>query len=123
MATKLNEMLTSIIDELKQISTTETIVGNPVSLGDKKVVPVSRVMIGFAVGGAEGESSAKGGGFGGAGGGGARVDPIGFIVIDDDKISFLPVKPGKLEGLIESIPNVFEKIKDNKKKKSEDKEK
>ena len=114
MAEKLNEMLSSIIGEIKKIAVTETIIGEPVTFGDKQVVPVSRVMIGFAVGGGEGESTRKSGGFGGAGGGGARVDPIGFIVIEKEKVSFLPVKPSRLEGLIEAVPAFIDKIKKKK---------
>ena len=47
-----------------------------------------------------------------------------IIVIDDEKVSFLPVKPGKFEGLIEAIPGVISKVKDltgKKKGKSESK--
>lgn len=115
MATKVNEMLSSIIGEMKQIAKTETIIGEAVILGEKKVVPVSRVMIGFAIGGGEGESTKKLGGFGGAGGGGVRVDPIGFIVIEDKNVSFLPVKSSKLEGLIEAVPAFIDKFKSDKK--------
>jgi len=121
MPNKLNELLSSIIGELKQISTTETIIGEPVTLADKKVVPVSRLMLGFGVGGGEGESEEKGSGFGGGGGGGIRIEPVGFIVIDGDKVSFLPTKPGRFEGLIEAIPGVFDKIKGMRKGKGDDK--
>ncbi len=121
MPNKLNELLSSIIGELKQISATETIIGEPVTLADKKVVPVSRLMLGFGVGGGEGESEEKGSGFGGGGGGGIRIEPVGFIVIDDDKVSFLPTKPGRFEGLIEAIPGVLNKIKGMKKDKGDDK--
>jgi uncharacterized spore protein YtfJ len=128
MADKLNELLSSIISELKEIATTETIVGEPVKLGEQMVVPVSKVMVGFGVGGGEGEASEKGTGFGGGGGGGARVEPVGFIVIAGDRVSFLPTKPGKFEGLIDTIPDIIEKVKHmvpkgkgKNKEKSEDK--
>ena len=103
MANKLKGLLSSIMDELKQIAASETIVGKPVALGDKSIVPVTRVMVGFGVGG---------------GAGGARVEPVGFIVIGEDKVSFLPAKPGKFEGLIDAIPDVFDKIKGFKEDKS-----
>ncbi|UCG13084.1 MAG: sporulation protein [Deltaproteobacteria bacterium] len=120
MANKLKELLSSIIDELRQIATTETIVGNPVVLGDKNVVPVSRITVGFGVGGGEGESEQKGQGFGGGGGGGARVEPVGFIVIDGDRISFLPTKPGRLEGLIDAVPDFLTKVKAMRKGEGDD---
>ena len=118
MPNKLKGLLSSIIEELKQIAASETIVGKPVVLGDKSIVPITRVMVGFGVGGGEGESEKKGQGFGGGGGGGARVEPVGFIVIHEDKVSFLPAKPGKFEGLIDAIPDVLEKVKGLKKDKS-----
>ena len=124
MPNKLMELLSSIMGELKKISTTETVVGEPVKMADKMIVPVTRIMVGFGVGGGEGSSEKQGEGFGGGGGGGARIEPVGFIVIDDEKVSFLPVKPGKFEGLIEAIPGVISKVKDltgKKKGKSESK--
>ena len=111
-------MLESVIGQLRQISSTETIIGKPVTLGEKLIVPVTRVMIGFGAGGAEGQQQGKGSGFAGGGGGGARVEPVGFIVIVDDKISFLPTSPRKFEGLIEAIPNIVEKIANIKKAKT-----
>ena len=46
--------------------------------------------------------------------GGARIDPVGFIIIDEEKISFLPTKPGRFEGFIDSIPGIVEKFKRTK---------
>ena len=43
---------------------------------------------------------------------------MGFIVIDEDKVSFLPTKPGKFEGLVDAIPDVLDKVKGLKKGKS-----
>ena len=111
MPAQLKETLSSIIGELKAIASTKTVVGDPLTLGDKMVVPVSRIMVGFGVGGGEGEEVKKRGGFAGGGAGGARIDPIGFIIIDGEKISFLPTKPGRFEGFIDSIPGIVEKFK------------
>ena len=114
MPAQLKETLSSIIGELKAIASTKTVVGDPLTLDDKMVVPVSRIMVGFGVGGGEAEEVKKRGGFAGGGAGGARVDPIGFIIIDGEKISFLPTKPGKFEGFIDSIPGIVEKLKSSK---------
>jgi uncharacterized spore protein YtfJ len=111
MSAQLKETLSSIIGELKAIASTKTVIGEPLTLGDKMVVPVSRIMVGFGVGGGEGEEVKKRGGFAGGGAGGARIEPIGFILIDEDKISFLPTKPGRFEGLIDSIPGIVERLK------------
>ena len=112
MENELNELVGTIMGELREISKTESIVGEPVNLGEKMVVPVTKLSLGFAVGGGEGKAVEKGSSFGGAGGGGAKVEPVGFIVIQEDKVSFLPTKPGKFEGLIDAIPGVVNKVKD-----------
>jgi uncharacterized spore protein YtfJ len=119
MSAQLKETLSSIIGELKAIASTKTVVGDPITLDDKMVVPVSRIMVGFGVGGGEGEEVKKRGGFAGGGAGGARIDPIGFIIIDGEKISFLPTKPGRFEGFIDSIPGIVEKFKSPKADKRE----
>jgi uncharacterized spore protein YtfJ len=121
MADRLTDMISSIMAELKQISKTETIIGEAVKLGDKMVVPVSKVSVGFGVGGGEGQADEKSGGFGGGGGGGARVEPVGFIVIQEDRVSFLATKPGRFEGLVEAIPGFLEKVKGITKGKGKDK--
>ena len=117
MTENLKDLLSSILGELREIATTETVVGTPVELGDKKVIPISRILVGFGVGGGEGKSKEKEKGFGGAGGGGARVEPVGFIVMDAESISFLPTKAGKIDAIIELIPDVITKIAGEKKTK------
>lgn len=119
MSAQLKETLSSIIGEIKAIASTKTVIGDPLPLDNKMVVPVSRIMVGFGLGGGEGEETKKRGGFVGGGAGGARVDPIGFIIIDEEKISFLPTKPGRFEGVIEAIPGIVEKFKQSKADKKE----
>lgn len=51
MSNNITELISTIISELRKVATTETIVGESVKLGDKMVVPVSRVTVGFGAGG------------------------------------------------------------------------
>jgi uncharacterized spore protein YtfJ len=120
MSDTLKEFLGSIIGELKHIADTETIIGKAVTVGGKTIVPVSRIMVGFGVGGGVEASQKKGEGFGGAGGGGVRVEPVGFMVLNDDKVSFLSIKPGKFDEIIDAIPDVLSKLKVISKGKYED---
>jgi len=120
MPTRINELLTSIISQLKEIAATESIVGKPVTFGDKLVVPVSRLSVGFGAGGGEDESKGTNSRFGGGGGGGAKVEPVGFIIFDGTNFSFLPTTKGKYEGIIEAIPDLIGKLKQFKKGSSTD---
>lgn len=115
MPNKLEELASVIITQLKEIAASDTIIGRQVTLGNKSVVPITRVAVGFGVGGGEGEAGESKGGFGGGGGGGVRVEPVGFIIIEEDRVSFLATGRTKYEGIIAAIPDLITKIKDLKK--------
>jgi len=105
---KVSEILKDVVGELKNIATSQTVVGDPITVGEKTVVPVV-------------DQS----GFGGGGGGAAKIEPSAFIIMDEKKISLLSAKPGKLDALVEAVPGLFGKIKDirNSMKKDESKPK
>jgi uncharacterized spore protein YtfJ len=119
MPTRINELLTSIISQLKEIAVTESIVGKPVTLGDKMIVPVAKISVGFGAGGGEEEGKSDSSKFGGGGGGGAKIEPAGFIIYDGEHFSFLPTSQNRFEGIIEAIPDIINKIKGFKKGKEE----
>jgi uncharacterized spore protein YtfJ len=123
MPNKLQELAATIITQIKEIAGSDTVVGKQVTMGNKSVVPITRVTVGFGVGGGEGESGEKGSGFGGGAGGGVRVEPIGFIIIEEDKVSFLPTGRTKYEGIIAAIPELIAKVQDFKKEKGDKKDK
>lgn len=108
---KVSEILKDIVGELKNIATSQTVVGDPITVGEKTVVPVVKISLGFGAGGGQGEKGEHSG-FGGGGGGAAKIEPSAFIIIDEKKISLLSAKPGKLDALVEAVPGLFGKIKD-----------
>ncbi|MDF1545487.1 MAG: spore germination protein GerW family protein [bacterium] len=104
------EILKGVVGELRQIATSETVVGDPVQAGDTTILPVVKVSVGFGAGGGQGEDQKHGSGFGGGGGGGAKIEPAGFIIVSKDDVKFLPAGKGKWEGLIDAIPGLAKKI-------------
>ncbi|MCH9024029.1 MAG: sporulation protein, partial [candidate division Zixibacteria bacterium] len=109
MAEKTNnvvEILKAVVGELKEISRSETIIGEPVTIGSRTVIPIMKISVGFGAGGGQGEGNKIGEGFGGGGGGGARIEPAAFIIMDDDGVSLLPATKGSWESLIDAIPGI-----------------
>lgn len=108
------EILKGVVGELKEMARSEAIIGEPITIGDRTVVPVVKISVGFGAGGGQGEGKATetkvGTGFGGGGGGGAKIEPAAFIIMDKDGISLLPAKKGSWESVIESIPGLAKKI-------------
>jgi uncharacterized spore protein YtfJ len=123
MASTAEAIIKTLMDEIKSITRTETILGDPINVGSNTIIPVCRIMVGFGAGGGEGEMKEKQGGSGGGGGGGLKVEPAAFIVIKGDEVTIHGAKPGKLEGLFETVPGIIEKIQKAKKAKKEEGEK
>lgn len=103
------EILKSVVGELKDVARSETIIGDPVTVGKTTVIPIVKISFGFGAGGGQGDDS-KRTGFGGGGGGGARIEPAAFIIMDESGVSLLPVGKGKWDTIIDAIPNIAKKI-------------
>jgi uncharacterized spore protein YtfJ len=127
MSNNVVDILKGVVGELREIARSETIIGEPVTVGDKTVIPVVKISVGFGAGGGQGEDEKSRSGFGGGGGGGTKIEPAAFIIIDDKGVSLLPLAKGKWENIIDTIPGIAKKIsklKDKlKKEKSEESKK
>lgn len=123
MASTAEAIIKTLMDEIKTITKTETILGEPITVGNNTIIPVCRIMVGFGAGGGEGEMKEKRGGSGGGGGGGVRIEPAAFVVIKGDEVTVTGARPGKLEGLFEAVPGIIEKIQKAKQAKKEEEKK
>jgi len=112
----IEELLKSVLPELRQMAKAQTVVGDPITAGDSTVIPISKVSVGFGGGGGkQGESE------GGSGaGGGAMIEPIAFIVVTDGKVQLLPLtsKDTTIGKVIDLVPDILNRVglKDKKKK-------
>ena len=123
MSNNVVDILKGVVGELREIARSETIIGEPVTVGDRTVIPVVKISVGFGAGGGQGEDEKSRSGFGGGGGGGTKIEPAAFIIIDDKGVSLLPVAKGKWENIIDAIPGIAKKIsklKDKLKKEKTD---
>ncbi|GKZ14439.1 spore germination protein GerW family protein [Haladaptatus sp. T7] len=70
----------SLIERLRRTATVETVYGDPISTGDRTVVPVATVGYGFGGGGGD-EGSGLGGGVG--------ASPVGVLEVTPDETRFV----------------------------------
>ena len=105
-------------EKIKELAKTETIVGQPIQVGEASIIPVVSIMAGWGAGmgigkapqGSDGgEKAAEGGG--GGGGGGVRITPVAFIVIKAGEVSLLTLKEARIGMMAEILPTVIEGIK------------
>ena len=77
----INEMMSSVMKNIREMVDVDTIVGNPITTPDgTTIIPVSKVSFGFGSGGSDlpGKDPEKK--FGGGGGAGVTIQPIAFLV-------------------------------------------
>jgi len=120
----VEELMKEVVEQLEKLITTKTIVGEPITVAGKTVVPISKVSFGFGSGGGEGRRDEKSG-FGGAGAGGAKIEPVAFLVISEDEVKLLSAtgKGIDIGKIVEAVPEVMDKIKSIRGKKGKEKEK
>jgi len=122
MEFNLEEMLNKVLDQLKTVAKTETVMGEPFTLGEFTCIPVIKIGMGFGSAGGGGEDTNKGSGKGGGVGAGIGIEPIGFLVSKGNEISMVSVSRSKgLQSIFEKVPDLLEKLMQMKKEKNEKK--
>lgn len=127
---KLNDMIRTSLESIREIAEADTIIGNPVNAGNGTVIiPVSKVSMGFASGGVDfygkGDKQkeaqppktplpGKIPNFGGGGGTGLTITPICFIVTKPDgTVEMLSVSDNSSSipavGVAETVSSFIEK--------------
>ena len=142
---KLTEIIQASLEQIKQVVDANTIIGTPITTPNgTTIIPVSKVMVGFASGGLDylgknmarkAQNSPQNSGlttnFGGGGGTGITVTPVAFLVVGaDGKVDILnvntPTQTGSADavssvvGFLERSPELIERIKSVFGKKNEE---
>jgi uncharacterized spore protein YtfJ len=109
---ELEEILKQTIDNLKQVTDTESVVGKPVVSADGTVIlPVVKLSAGYVVGagGHSGEKLDTQQVNAGVGGGGVSICPVGFLLVGREKrfISVNKTTDSKLSEFIKTAVNTF----------------
>lgn len=132
-------MLTAM-NSIEDMIDVNTIIGEPIETSNGIVIiPISKVSFGFAAGGSEfkgetvdeykrkdkDESIQYRLPFGGGSGAGVSINPISFLIVQNDKVKLLPVNHSScVDKILDYIPELFDKVEcitENKKEKNEEK--
>lgn len=111
----IEEMIQTSIEKVKTLSESNTIVGEPIeSPNGTIIIPISKVSVGFVVGGGEYNSQNKKMPYplAGGSGGGASVTPVGFIVESDGETKFIDVENKTAYQTVLNMANlIIQKLK------------
>lgn len=114
----IENVMATTMTHLKNLSDVDTVIGKPITLPDNSLlIPVSKVSVGFLVGGGEYSEQppkkCEQYPFATGSGAGLSVTPIGFLHTSTTKSEFIPVKEenDKLSDFITATINTFKKGK------------
>ncbi len=123
-------LIETLFGRLESMSVKDAVVGNPIVINGKTIVPLFEMSMGVAGGGFMGEGQGggkdekkgiggqcKGEGKGGGTGGGVKVSPVALLSVDaqgDLQVYGLGSKKAWSEKLSELVPQVIDKIKSGK---------
>ncbi|MDO8725999.1 MAG: spore germination protein GerW family protein [Candidatus Methanoperedens sp.] len=109
---KVEEIIKTVTEEIANMISTKTVIGEHITLEGKTIIPVTKVSFGFGSGGGEGKGKSGDEGFGAGGGGGGAIEPIAFLVVSREEVKVYSVKEkGIISQLVEVIPEIMERCK------------
>lgn len=110
-------LMYTAMQSIKEMIDVNTIVGDPVETPDGTVlIPISKVSLGFGVGGSDHSASKtpadKPAMFGGGVGGGVSISPVAFMVVGKGQIRLVPVNPESTvyDRIFDMIPVAIDKF-------------
>jgi sporulation protein YtfJ len=116
MSEKLNETIKNSMEHIKQMIDVNTVVGKPIDFPDgTHIIPVSKVSFGFGSGGSDLPTKSEKELFGGGTGAGVSIQPLAFIIIKSDgdvKLLQMSMSASKENAIINTIPDVIDKVSD-----------
>lgn len=135
MSNPVPELVKSTIEQIRSTVDVNTVVGDPITVGEVTIIPISKVAFGFATGGSEAASKHRSSGPNnmlGGGGAGVTVTPLGFLVVKDGGVRYLGIPApasNSIDRIIEKTPDLMDqvsgliqKVKDKKDESAEEAE-
>lgn len=113
------------MEKIRAMVDADTVIGDPIQVGEVTLIPVSKVSFGLATGGSDFPSkTTQGALFGGGGGAGVSITPVAFLAVSDGNVKMLQIykQTSTTDKAIALVPELFDRIsglfKKNKEKDS-----
>jgi uncharacterized spore protein YtfJ len=121
------ENIKATIDELQKVLSANNIIGQPIEMEDKIIVPITKMGMGFGTGSSQCGDNKKAGGTSGGAGGGVGVFPVAVVIVSKGVAGHEGVKvvplgtPNALSESLGEIASVLMERFSRKKESSEEK--
>ena len=128
MSHPVEEVMSTTMQKIREMIDVNTVIGDSISTPDGvTLIPVSKVSFGFASGGSDfsGKKTESDKNFGGGSGAGVKITPVAFVVVKEGSVRIMSIDPpagSAVDRLVDSLPDLIDKISaalDKKKDKEE----
>ena len=124
----IESLMLTAMSSIRDMVDVNTIIGEPIETGNNiTIIPISKVCFGFAAGGSEftGETLKEYNRkdkneeieyklpFGGGAGAGVTINPVAFLVDQNDNVKLMPVNHDSyIDKLLDYVPDLLQKVND-----------
>ena len=114
---KISSLLDTTLQKIREMVDVNTVVGAPISTPDGiTIIPISKISYAFAAGGSDFRVKEQTNmGFGGGNGAGVKIEPIGFLIVQNGSVRMMNVMPPAsttIDRVIEKAPEVIDMVED-----------
>ena len=114
---KISSLLDTTLEKIREMVDVNTVVGAPISTPDGiTIIPISKISYAFAAGGSDFRVKEKTNmGFGGGNGAGVKIEPIGFLIVQNGSVRMINVMPPAsttIDRVVEKAPEVIDMVED-----------
>ena len=112
---KIGNLLDTTLEKIREMVDVNTVVGAPISTPDGiTIIPISKISYAFAAGGSDFRVKEKTNmGFGGGNGAGVKIEPIGFLIVQNGSVRMINVMPPAsttIDRVVEKAPEVIDMV-------------
>lgn len=122
--TKVQGLIDVTTEKIRAMADADTIIGEPIVVGEVTLIPVSKTSFGVAAGGSDIPSKQTGEFFGGGSGAGVSITPIAFLAIKDGDVKMMQIykDASTADKAVALLPDLFDKVTELFKKPKAEKE-
>ncbi|MBR2591167.1 MAG: GerW family sporulation protein [Clostridia bacterium] len=115
MSNAASAKLEATINQIKNVVDVNTVIGEPIVVGDVTILPVSKVTYGFASGGSDLPNKTNKDLFAGGGGAGVTLQPLAFLIVSEAGVRIMEISSKYNDGIDRALtmaPDIIDKVKD-----------
>ena len=100
---QLEGLMSVTLEKIKEMTGSNTIIGEPIVVDGATILPVSKVTFGFAGGGSD---------FGGGTGAGVSVTPVAFLIVKDGNVRTVQLADSSstVDRALNMLPELVDKL-------------